>query len=468
MAEGFVDFEVVPANAPAVENDDPILKTLPAAPEGDGDAAAVAAPGADKQLPNLIVVLLFAFIGGAILNVMPCVLPVISLKIFGFMQQAGDDRGRIFRMGLAYAGGVMASFVVLAVLMVFAGLAWGGLMQQPGFLIGLSAVVFAFALSLLGVFEIQLPGVATSVAGEAASKEGYAGAFLNGILATLLATPCVGPFLGSAVGILAQLPALTAGAGILVVGLGMATPYVLLTAFPGWLRFLPKPGPWMVTFKQIVGFILVVVVVWLLSILIEMVNHGTILGTLGLLCLVGIGCWLLGKITLSDSPGRSATIWIAALALMFGGGWTSFLVFEASSTIPWQPWEPGIAERLAEEGYTVYVDYTASWCLTCQWNKKFVLERSRIVRQFEKLGIYPVKADFTNYDKQMHKELSAQPRRRAAEPRPAGRQAGRSDRPAGSPQDRDRSGCLTEGRPIEANARLLGGTAVVITPPTLR
>ena len=199
-AEGFFDFEIVAADAPAVASTDPIFEKLAE------QAAAGSDGGGSKELPDVAIVLLWAFLGGVILNVMPCVLPVISLKIFGFMQQAGDDRGKIFRMGLVYAAGIMASFAVLALLMTSAGLAWGGLMQRPGFLIGLSAVVFAFALSLLGVFELQLPGAVTTAAGAAASKEGYGGAFMNGVFATLLATPCVGPFLGPAVGILVQLP----------------------------------------------------------------------------------------------------------------------------------------------------------------------------------------------------------------------------------------------------------------------
>lgn len=411
MAEGAVEFEVVPAGAPAVKNDDPILASLSAPPAGGsvptGRAATPAGPATD-----LLLVFLAAFVGGAILNVMPCVLPVISLKIFGFVQQAGDDRGRIFRMGLVYAAGILASFGVLAAIMVTAGMAWGGLMQQPGFLIGLSAVLFAFALSLLGVFELQLPGLATNIAGKYAGREGYGGAFVNGILTTLLATPCVGPFLGSAVGVLTQLPPLTAGAGIMTVGLGLAVPYVLLTAFPGWLRFLPRPGPWMVTFKQVVGFVLVAVVLWLLSILVHVVEAGQLLATLGLLLAVGLGCWVLGRMTLGDSPARSAALWLLALGFMAGGGYGSFWLFgRHASAIPWQKWEPGIGRRLAADGYTVYIDYTAKWCLTCQANKVLVLERAQVAREFAQLGVYPILADFTNYDPQMLAELEEHERK---------------------------------------------------------
>jgi thiol:disulfide interchange protein len=411
MAEGFFDFEAVPAGVPAVKNEEFAQLALPTTVEPAGSSSppqggpSVAPPAALDQ-PGLWLIFLGAFIGGAILNITPCVLPVISLKVFGFMRQAGQDRGRVLRMGLVYAAGILASFAVLAVLIMGASFAWGGLMQSPAFLIGLCAFVFAFALSLLGVFEIQLPGAAVSAADAAASQEGYAGAFLNGVFATFLATPCVGPFLGSAVGLLAKTPALVGGAGILIAGLGLAAPYVLLTAFPGWLRWLPRPGAWMVTFKQVLGFILAVVVVWLLSVLIAMVGRGQFLGTLGLLCAVGVGAWLLGKVTLSDSAGRASAKWLTALAAVVAGGCFSFWAFaDKPSAIPWQTWEPGLAERLASEGYTVYVDYTASWCLTCQANKRLVLQSDQVAGELKRLGAYPIEADFTSQNREMFKEL---------------------------------------------------------------
>lgn len=397
-ASGSVEFDVVPAGGALTANPDPALAALASAADRPSGA-----PTTEWPLP---LVFLAAFVGGIILNIMPCVLPVISLKIFGFVRQAGDDPRRILQMGLVYALGIMASFLVLAALLAYSKLAWGGLMQKPEFLIGLAAVVFAFALSLLGVYEIQLPGAATNVAASAAAREGYGGAFLNGIMTTLLATPCVAPFLGSAVGVLAQQPAPIAFAGIMVVGLGLATPYVALTAFPGWLRYLPKPGPWMVTFKQIVGFILVLVVLWLISILIKSVEHGVLLGTLGLLCAVAIGAWLLGRITLSDSAARSLTLWAVALLVVFGGGWGSFRFFaERPTKIPWQAWSPGLAEKLAAEGFSVYVDYTADWCLTCQTNKKLALETDRVAAEFARRRIYPIKGDFTRQNPEMQREL---------------------------------------------------------------
>lgn len=360
------------------------------------DASGQAAGGA----MSLWWVFLSAFLGGAILNIMPCVLPVLSLKIFSFMQQAQDEPARILKMGLVYAAGILASFAVLAVIMVTGKTAWGGLMQKPEYIIGLIAAVFAFGLSLLGVFELRLPGVVENVAGAATTREGYGGAFLNGIMATALATPCVGPFLGSAVGVLVQLPPLVAGAGIMMVGVGLAAPYVLLTAFPKWLRFVPKPGKWMITFKQIMGFVLLATIVWLLTILKEMVPAATLVSTIAFLGFVGVVCWIMGKATLSDSPLRSLSIHAGAVLLLAGGWWVSFqwLSEPAASQIVWYDWKPGLDQDLARDGYTVYVDFTAAWCLTCQTNKKLVLHSESIEKRFARDKVIALKADFTRKD----------------------------------------------------------------------
>jgi thiol:disulfide interchange protein DsbD len=198
------------------------------------------------------------------------------------------------------------------------------------------------------------------------------------------------------------------GPGIMLVGLGLAAPYVLLTAFPGWLRFVPKPGQWMVVFKEITGLIFVVVVLWLLYILAHMVPQDRLLATIGLLVAVSLACWLLGKISLTASPRRAVTIWATAVLLLVGGGWTSFRVFETKDrSIPWQDWEPGVAERLAAEGYTVYVDYTAAWCLTCQWNKITVMHTDDVAAEFRRLGIYPIIGDFTRRNDVMQEEIQA-------------------------------------------------------------
>ncbi len=397
-AETFAALEVLPAGSaqpPATQ----AVTSQPAA----GVSARAAGGGGGVSL-GLVQIFLMAFAGGVILNVMPCVLPVISLKLLGFVQQADQDRRRIFALGLVYAAGIMVSFLVLAVLMASFKLAWGGIMQRPGFLIGLAVFVFAFALSLLGVFELRLPGGAESAAAKAAAKEGYAGAFLHGILTTALATPCTAPVLAPAVGLIAQLPTDVMVLAILTIGLGLATPYVLLSAFPGWLRLLPKPGPWMVVFKQVVGFVLLLVVVWLLSIVSEQVELYELMRVLAMLVFVGIVCWLLGRIGLDAGWGRTVGTWAVGV-LVLAGGWQAAAWYFRPSLIAWQPWEPGLPEKLAAEGRVVYVDFTASWCLTCQANKRAVLETDEVIEAFHRYDVVPLEADFSHYDPRIQEAL---------------------------------------------------------------
>lgn len=404
-AEAFVTFDVVAKGSPAVLAQTGVSPARPAAQAGAAEPATTQTPSGGAN-PSLLLVFLGAFLGGVILNIMPCVLPVISLKIFGFMQQAGEDRGRVFRMGLVYALGIMGSFLVVAIIMVVLSAPWGGLMQYPTFVIVFCGVILALALSLFGVFEIQLPGKAMDAADAAGRREGYGGAFLNGVLATALATPCTAPVLGWALGVLSQLPPMVMGAGILTVGLGLAAPYVLLTAFPTWLRFMPKPGAWMVTFKQIMGFVLLATMVWLLSILIELVETPEFLGTLAFLCGVAMASWLLGRLSLNASAKRFTATWGGVVALLLAGWFGGFAIFSGSwKQIPWQTWEPGSPQQLAAEGYTVYVDYTAVWCLTCLSNKRLVLETDAVREKLSELNIVPLKADFTKKDPDIQKDL---------------------------------------------------------------
>lgn len=407
FAEASVPLEILPAGGPSVTNPAFAQIAVPAAPNAQPSSGRGVPAHPATQPTGLLTVFLGAFVGGMLLNIMPCVLPVIALKVFGFVRQAGEHRGRIFALGLMYTLGILASFAVLATLMVSAQKAWGGLMQSPAFLTVLSGFVLLFALSMLGVFEFQLPGRALSVADEASAREGYGGAFLNGILTTALATPCTAPGLGSALGVITRLDPLTAGSVILTIGAGLAFPYLLLSAFPAWLRFLPKPGAWMVTFKEIVGFVLIAVVLWLLSILRHQVSPEWLLATLALLLGVGMAAWILGRVSINATWGRTLGAWAAAAAVAGGGwlaGYASFVV--QWNQIDWQPWQRGIGPRLAAEGKTVFVDYTASWCTTCIFNKTFVLETGAVRRELARLNVVPVKADFTSYDKSIRDELN--------------------------------------------------------------
>lgn len=394
---------------------------------------------------------LLALAGGAVLNIMPCVLPVISLKIFSFMRQGGEDRGRVFMMGLVYCAGIMVSFLILSLVMVgiraaTGGVAWGTLMQQPAYVIGLAAVMCAFAMSLFGVYEITLPGSAMNAMGEATTREGFAGSFFNGVLATALATPCTAPMLGPALGVLTQLSAPTMVAGILTVGAGMSMPYLLLTAFPAWLRFMPKPGNWMIGFKQLMGFLLLGTVVWLFYILVYLTGPLTTVATIAFLAFVSMACWLYGTLDVNASPIRRIATLLAMVAILGGGGcfsygwlaaeereteWSSRRVnveesqlagiaediirrVATATTQPaptplkttWFEWQRGLPELLSRRGYTVFVDFTGRYCLTCQVNKKVVVQTDPIVRKFHEYGVVCLVADFTQSDPVIQQELN--------------------------------------------------------------
>lgn len=423
MAEAFARFSVVPGDG-TVDGPSP-------GPGASSDSGASNSAGDGSEAKTLWDslgiwgVFLFAFLGGAALNVMPCVLPVISLKVFSFLKQAGESRRRILLLGVMYTLGVLVSFLPIAVLVVAGNLAWGGLMQDPRFVITMAAFVFAFGLSLLGVFELRLPGAVESAAGAATTREGVSGAFLNGAMATLLATPCLGPGLGWAIGVLVAQPPLVAGLGIMTVGLGLAAPFLLLSAFPAWLRFVPRPGTWMVTFKQLMGFLLLATVIWLLWVVQFQVKPERMIAILVLLLGVGLGCWLLGQISLTASGLRTGGLWGGAVASVLAGlGVGEWLVpGDEPASIEWRAWEPGLAERLSADGYTVYVDFTARWCATCQTNKTLVLLVDPVLSTLRDQRVVMLKADFTNRNDDIRREL--QKHKRAGVPLnivfPAGR-----------------------------------------------
>lgn len=403
MAAGTAAFEIVPANQSAVA-----AGTFPAMAESSGTGASGGGK-APEGLVGWLLLFLALFAGGIILNVMPCVLPVISLKILGFVNQAGEHPARVFQLGLVYSLGVMLSFVPIAVAVAFFGGAWGGMMQSPAFVIAMCAVLLAFGLSMLGVFEIHAPGAAMNTAAEASTKEGFGGALLNGVFATLLATPCLAPLLGGAIGALLAVPAWVGFIGIMTVGAGLAFPYLLLTAFPKWLKAMPKPGPWMVTFKQSVGFVMLLVVAWLLTFLKDIVEQASAFSaTLIFLVVVGWVCWLVGRIKLSASTARFYSTWATGIVVLIVGWYGShWLYAKPSHAAEWHSWKEYDPVALSEEGYTVYIDYTAKWCITCNANKAIALNRADVVRTFDELGVVAIKADFTKRDAAIQEELNA-------------------------------------------------------------
>ena len=387
------------------------------------DLEALERLGRQRSEAPMAVVLLTAFAAGFLLNFMPCVLPVIGLKIMGFVQQAGDSRGRVFLLNVWYSLGLISVFMVLASLAVFAGIGWGEQFQSPVFNLVLSAVVFSFALSFLGVWEIPIPGFAGSgKVQDLAQREGAAGAFVKGALTTVLATPCTGPMLGSALTwAVTQPPAITY-LGFACVGLGMASPYLAIGAFPRLLAFLPKPGEWMETFKHIMGFVLMGTVVYLLAYL----PVPLVVPTVAFLFGLWAAFWWIGRMPLTESLGRQLRTWLVggAVAAMVGliafdpmlqimdarfqravarelslrgTAFTAAAPAEPEGTheLAWQPFSLQTLEKLVAERKTVLVDFTADWCLTCKSNEQFALNQEETRKFIEAHGVAALKADKT-------------------------------------------------------------------------
>ena len=358
--------------------------------------------------------LFFGFLGGIILNLMPCVLPVISLKIFGFIQHAGQSRQKILRSGIAFAGGIFAWFIGLALLLIVlkaAGreITWGGFQfTNPYFVLALSVIVLVFALDLFGVFEISLPQSVTRRLLSSTSGQHEAASFFQGLFATVLATPCTAPFLGTALGFaFAQSPAIIL-LMFVAIAAGMSAPYLLLCAQPAWLRFLPKPGPWMLHVKQFMGFLLLATLLFLLYVLGAQRGLEGAMWASCFLLIISIACWMKGAFVLPTASVAKRTI---VLALMFvlvlasgiyfiGGKFRSANVASADSRLlgDWQAFTPERLQAELNEGHSVFVDFTAAWCLTCKFNEANVLESNAVREAFQRHAIVKLKADWTSGD----------------------------------------------------------------------
>jgi len=260
---------------------------------------------------GLLLAMLLGLLGGLILNVMPCVLPVISIKILSFVQQGGEDPGRVLRLGLAFCAGILVWFWAFAAVSSAGNVPW----QHPQVIIALAAIVFVLALNLFGVFELTLPGAAAGKLDELASRQGYTGAFLKGLLATLLGTACTAPFLAGAMAWALTQPAWIVFLVFTSAGVGMAAPYLVLAARPQWLKYVPRPGPWMITFKQATSFVLLATVVWLLWILAGQLDARGVVWTVAFLGFLGLAAWMVGKIRPTWEPPRRAAVWLASLAV---------------------------------------------------------------------------------------------------------------------------------------------------------
>jgi thiol:disulfide interchange protein DsbD len=387
-------------------------------------------PAADRTAGTgglaLLRILALAFLGGVILNVMPCVLPVISLKILGFVSQAQEDPRKIFRLGLVFAGGVVVSFLVLAgavIALQAAGehIGWGFQFQNPVFVAGLAAVVFVFSLSLLGVFEVGGIAVMAGIGAAGAERKEYADAFFHGVLTTVLATPCTAPMLGTAIAFAFAQPAYIILLVFLTVALGLAMPYVLLSANPGWLRYVPKPGLWMDRFKQIMGFLLLATLVWLLYVFGAQTGAEGLTWLIAFLLVLGFFAWMHGAfLDLSSSWLRVGIVWGLTLVGTVGA-YRSFLhehlfpphgstlagepghalresVEVTDGGIVWEPFSVDYLEESVEDGHTVFIDFTADWCWTCKVNERTVLAAAEVEEAFRKNRVRTLKGDWTRKD----------------------------------------------------------------------
>jgi thiol:disulfide interchange protein DsbD len=360
-----------------------------------------------------------AFLGGLILNLMPCVFPVLFLKGLSLVQSGSEERHRLRVHGLVYTVGILASFwaLVAALLALRAAgsiLGWGFLFQSPIFLALMAALLFFLGLSLAGQFEIGL--TLTSAGGSLAEKQGYAGSFFTGVLAVVVATPCTAPFMGAAVGYaLAQLPAITF-AIFTALALGLAAPYVALTLQPAWTRVLPRPGAWMEVLKQAVSVPIFATVIWLAWVLAQAYGAATLAALLAAFLLLAIAGWFLGRWPAKRwSTGIAAVILLGVIGLAVLGKQmaeenapaTGSANAAVGSGAAWEPWSADAVSRYQAQGRPIFVDFTASWCLSCQVNERVALRRPEVQQAFQSGNVALLKADWTRHDEAITQALTS-------------------------------------------------------------
>ncbi|NBT72786.1 MAG: hypothetical protein EBT14_01180 [Betaproteobacteria bacterium] len=408
---------------PALGEAKPVWQSPTAAEEPHG-AQSSAVSGS-----SLWVILGLAFLGGMVLNLMPCVFPVLGLKVLAFSQQAHSP-GQAWRHAAFFTAGVLVSMLALAGLLLglrAAGEAvgWGFQLQNPWVVLSLAVLFTGIGLNLLGVFEV---GTSLTQLGEFDRGHGPVAAFGSGVLAVVVASPCTAPFMGSAIGYTATAPAAQTLAVFAVLGLGLAAPYGLAAIWPGLLTRLPRPGAWMVTFKQFLAFPMLATVAWLVWVLTQQQGLSVLMPVLLALVLLSFAAWCWGGLQaggVAAALSRSGRLWrwvgiVLALAVSIWlvrpvgepsagdavtKGSSSSSSGASKSTIAWQPWASGKPESLAAQGRLVFVDFTAAWCITCQANKIRVLQTSPVVDQLDGVAVVPLMADWTKQDPAITKEL---------------------------------------------------------------
>ncbi len=388
--------------------------------------AATSPPAASSTSFALLLQMLgLAFLGGFILNFMPCVLPVIALKVLGFVQHSKEAPGEVKRLGLVYAVGVLVSFMALAFMVILVQQAgqnasWGMQMQNPYFRLALVVIVFLVALNLFGVFEVSLSGRALDTAAQLSARQGTAGAFFNGVLATVLATPCTAPFLAVALGFAFTQPSWVVLLIFASTALGLASLYVALSWNPAWLKLLPRPGAWMSRFKTLMGFPMLATMIWLLDLTHVSFGEDGLLWLSLFLLTLGTAAWVYGEF-LQRNTQRRALAGAVVLALL---AFAYFYLLErqlnwrspskplatlgpqsSPEGIAWQAWSPEAVTQARAQGHPVLVDFTAKWCLTCKANKRLAIEIPKVADRLRQMNAVALRADNTDPNEAIAAEL---------------------------------------------------------------
>jgi len=416
-----------PAAAAPTAPTDAALPAVPA-PAAAVQGAAAAPPAPAPALPapvrsatglSLLVALAGAFVGGLILNLMPCVFPVLSLKLIGLVKHRAEGPERMRRHGLAFGAGVVLSFLVLAGALLGlraagAELGWGFQLQSPLVITALLALFFLIGLNLLGSFDFAFGyGLANSRAAQSVSGDGLAGSFATGVLAAVVASPCTAPFMGAALGFAVTQPAAVAIAVFAALGAGMATPYLVLTFVPSLLGLLPRPGAWMERLKHLMAFPMFLTCVWLFWVLGQQVDIDAITAVLAALVALAFAAWALG-VAQRGAPGFR---WAAAAAAVATLAILAPLARDGLHPAPprsaaragaqdWSGWSPAAQQDALARGSPVFVDFTAAWCITCQANKRLVLHDASVESAFRQRGVVLLRADWTQRDERIAQELA--------------------------------------------------------------
>ena len=382
-------------------------------------ATALGAEGLELGAPDgLAWFLLMAFLGGMILNLMPCVFPVLALKVSSFTKLVHESRRGILAHGMAYTGGIVASMLALAAVVIGLRIAgthvgWGFQFQQPHFLAALVTILVLFALNLFGVFEVTMDSQALH--GKATHAHGVRRSFWEGILAVALATPCSAPFMGTAVGFALASSAWVVVAVFVALGLGLAAPMVVLALMPGWTKLLPKPGGWMLHLKIFLGFALLGSAIWTVWLLGRQTGVDGMAAMLAFTGTLGLAAWLVGLVQFQAWSIRKVVVLVLAAAALVAGGLIAFPL-EAERRVPktvvvseqisWQPWtEEAVAAEL-EKGRPVFVDFTADWCLTCKVNEKNAIDTRTVREAIARYDVAMFKADWTQPDEAIRLKLA--------------------------------------------------------------